>query len=199
MSIEAQLDIRFPIHWKGFIDQDFASFLVHKVVANRPVRIVELGSGLTSLLVLKTLKKLGYEGSLHSYDSDAMFLKETENRLLAEGVLDTATVSLRHSPLREVTLNGASYRWYDPDDFVFPFERIDLLLVDGPYGPTCKNARYPAVPVMRKYLKPGSVVILHDTNRPDEAEIVELWQRENPDIAAVYKIDYERGAAELRF
>jgi hypothetical protein len=74
-----------------------------------------------------------------------------------------------------------------------------MLFVDGPVGASCKNARYPAISVLKEYLKEGSLVLLHDAKRQDELEIVELWRKENPEIKASFMIETERGGAEIRF
>jgi hypothetical protein len=52
---------------------------------------------------------------------------------------------------------------------------------------------------MKKYLKKGSLVILHDAKRPDEGEIVEMWKNENPEILKIFKIEIVRGGAEIQF
>ena len=53
--------------------------------------------------------------------------------------------------------------------------RIDLLVVDGPPGLLRPQARYPALPVLRERLSPGASILLDDTHRADEREIVRRW------------------------
>lgn len=200
MSIEQQLGLKFPIYWNDWpIEKKFARYLIYKIVAKRPVNIVELGSGTSSLIILKTLKILGYDYNLVSFDSDESFIKSTKNLLMAEDVYDEKKVKLVFSPIVDLELNDNLYKWYDIKDFKFNFDKIDLLFIDGPMGGFCKNARYPAIKILKAYLKEGSTVILHDAKRADESEIVELWKKENPTISNVYKIETERGGAEIQF
>jgi len=200
MSIEQQLGLKFPIYWNNWpIEEEFAKYLIYKIITERPVNIVEFGSGTSSLLILKTLEKLGYEYNLTSIDSDESFIEKTKNLLMAEDVYDEKKVKLIFAPIKNLKINDSEYKWYDTDKFKFDFEKIDLLFVDGPVGGFCKNARYPAINIMKKYLKTGSVVILHDAKRPDEIEIVEMWKKENSEIKNVYKIETERGGAEIQF
>jgi predicted O-methyltransferase YrrM len=180
MNIEKQLNIKFPIYWNDWpIEEEFAKYLIYKIVSSRPVNIVELGSGYSTLIILKTLEKLGYDYFVTSFDSDKNFLKNTENLLISEGVYDKKKIKLIHSQITDFELNGNSYKWYNPNDFQFNFDKIDLLFIDGPVGGLCKNSRYPALNILKKYLKEGSIVILHDAKRQDEIEIVEIWKNEN--------------------
>ena len=200
MTLEQQLGLSFPIYWNGWpIEEEFAKYLIYKIITNRPVNIVELGSGTSSLIILKTLEKLGCEYTLTSFDSDRSFLNSTRNLLLAENVYDEKHVKLIHAPLEDLEMSGKKFRWYSGDKFKFDFDKIDLLFIDGPIGGYNKNARYPAINIFKNYLKKGSVAILHDANRPDEIEIVELWKKENPEIKSIYKIDSERGGVEIHF
>ncbi|EKE19224.1 MAG: hypothetical protein ACD_9C00076G0002 [uncultured bacterium] len=200
MSIEQQLDLKFPIYWNNWpIEEEFARYLIYKVITNRPVNIVELGSGTSSLIILKTLERLGYDYTLMSFDSDRSFLEKTKNLLVAENVYDEKKVKLVFSDITEFEINGAMYKWYNPRDFKFDFDKIDLLFVDGPLGSLCKNSRYPAINVMKKYLKKDSVIILHDAKRPEEIEIVNMWKKENSEIVGAYTIETERGGAEIQF
>ncbi|MFA6160258.1 MAG: class I SAM-dependent methyltransferase [Parcubacteria group bacterium] len=200
MSIEKQLELKFPIYWNDWpIEEEFAKYLVYKIITHRPVNIVELGSGTSSLIIIKTLEKLGYDYILTSFDSDEEFINNTKNLLISEDVFDEKKVKLIFSPIKDLELNGNVYKWYDPNYFEFNFEKIDLLFVDGPVGDFCKNSRYPALSVIKKYLKNGSMVILHDAKRLDEIEIVEMWKNENPEIKNFFKIETERGGVEMRF
>lgn len=200
MSIEQQLNIKFPIYWNDWpIEEEFARYLIYRIVSNRPINIVELGSGTSSLIILKTLKKLGYKYNLTSFDSDKAFINNTKNLLIAEEVYDEKNVKLIFSQITDVKIKNKLYRWYNPDDFEFKFDKIDLLFIDGPVGGFCKNARYPAINVMKKYLNNGSLVILHDAKRPDETEIVDIWKKENPEIKNVYKVETDRGGTEIQF
>jgi len=201
MSIEQQLGLEFPVYWNDYwpIEKQFAKYLIYKIVTNRPSNVVELGSGISTLIILKTLEKLGGDYKLKSFDSDEEFLEGTKNLLIAEKIYDEKKVELNYAPIKDLEIDGNLYKWYDKDKINIGFEKIDLLFVDGPVGGFCKNSRYPAMKAMRRYLKPGSLVVLHDAKRPDEIEIVEMWKKENPEIKSVYEIETERGGVEIIF
>lgn len=200
MSLEKQLGLKFPIYWGDWpIEEKFARYLIQKIKSKRPVNVVELGSGTSTLIIAKTLEKLGYKYSLVSFDSDKEFLEQTKKLMLAENIYDEMKVKLVFSPIKNLAINNNLYRWYDLKDFEFDFDKIDLLFVDGPVGNLCKNARYPAVEIMKKYLKEGSVLILHDAKRIDEKEIVKMWKKENNKIKNIYSVETDRGGVEIQF
>jgi hypothetical protein len=70
---------------------------------------------------------------------------------------------------------------------------IDLLVIDGPPESTQKMARYPALPLLFKYLLNESIIILDDGGRKEEKEIVEIWEKEFENISSEY-LDFEKGA-----
>lgn len=200
MSIEQQLDLKFPIYWNDWpIERDFAKYLIYSVVVNRPINIVEFGSGTSTLILLKTLEKLGYEYKLISIDSDDKFLERTKNLLIAEGVYSEKKVNLIFAEITEIELGGNNYKWYNPKKIDFISEKIDLMFIDGPLGALCKNSRYPAIPIMKKHFKKGTLVILHDAKRVDETEVVEMWRIENREINTISKIETKCGGIEIQF
>lgn len=200
MSIEQQLNLKFPIFWNNSaVEEKYAKYLVSKIAVCRPTTIVELGSGISSLLMIKAIERLGYDYNFISVDSDEFFLNETKNLLISEGVYDEKKISLVYAPLKNIEINGTTYKWYDVSNLSFTQDKFDLLFIDGPQGSLNKNSRYPAINTFKKYLKNGSLVLLHDAKRQDEIEIVELWKKENPVISRAYEIDTERGGAELYF
>lgn len=203
MSFETSLGLRYPIFWGDWpIEESFARYLVHVVLTKKPVNIVEFGGGVSSLVMLKTLERLGSEYVFTSFDSDADFLEGTKNVLAAEGLYNERRVSLIHAPIADLEIDGVTYRWYDKNVIEDKFQnksKIDLLFVDGPVGGFCKNARYPAMMAAENFLGKGSVLIMHDAKRPDEQEIVEKWRKENPAIREVFSINTERGGVEIRF
>ena len=80
----------------------------------------------------------------------------------------------------------AGLAWYDEAavgaglDAALGGDLIDLLLVDGPPAFAAGHglARYPALPVLRDRLAPGATVVLDDVERPGEQEVLRRWERE---------------------
>jgi hypothetical protein len=155
MSIEKQLNLKFPIYWNGWpIEKEFAKYLIYTIVTNKPLNIVELGSGTSSLIILKTLKKLGCKYRLTSVDSDKIFLEKTKNLLLAEDVYDEDNVKLIFAPIKELILGEEKYKWYDRDKLNFDFDKIDskgyVFQIELKYMATKKGFSYKEKPIVFK-------------------------------------------------
>ena len=129
--------------------------------------ILECGSGLTTLLLGLLAGRRGVE--IRSLEHSAEWQQRistvlTENRI--------SNVEVLSSPLRDY----GAFCWYDP-----PLQRLPdyfrLVVCDGPPGKT-KGGRYGLLPVCGERLQRGTVIVLDDTNRPDELELVNRWKSE---------------------
>lgn len=148
------------------------------VLADRR-EIVELGSGISTVVLARLLRERG--GHLTSLEHDPSWLRLVASQLEGEGLGDFAR--LVEAPLAPHPLGLDGAPWYATgavDDL--PATGIDLLLVDGPpgYGPGMERSRYPALPALADRLAPGALVILDDATRPGEREILTRWERELP-------------------
>jgi len=127
---------------------------------------VELGSGTSSIWLGYQLEKTG--GRLVSVEHESEFAEMTRTSVQRHGLADT--VEVRLAPL--VDLDTA--RWYDTAELA-DLTAVDLLVVDGPPGSVGRRARAYALPFFLERLAPDALVILDDSNRPDEVEIVRDW------------------------
>jgi len=136
----------------------------------KPHNIVELGSGTSTVW-------LGYEAEAHglqvtSIDHLEEFAAQTRN-YLSKHALATST-KVYTMPLSEIQTEEDKRSWYDLDRSKLP-PTIDLLLVDGPPGSVGRYSRFPAVPELSDRLSPNATIILDDSTRPDEEEILKSW------------------------
>jgi predicted O-methyltransferase YrrM len=161
------LGIGFPM------DPPALAELARIVSERQPETIVELGSGISSLVMGLTLRRLG-RGHVTTYDHDLDWADETRRRVAALGLSDLVTVV--HAPLVEVEVEGTRRPWYGLAD-ALPGKPIDLLVVDGPPGTTGGDglARWPAFPMLASHLSDGAVVFVDDVSRKDESTMVRRW------------------------
>lgn len=150
--------------------------LMELVLDEKPGMIVELGSGVSTLISAYCLKKNG-KGKLISFEHEKKFAEYTEENIRNHGLSDY--VEVIHAPLVDVETDGHVYQWYQIDRDRIK-DNIDLLFIDGPVGREQRNARYPALPMLRDKLNPGAVILLDDANREDEKAICKMWMQENP-------------------
>ncbi|ARA93919.1 hypothetical protein AWN76_012630 [Rhodothermaceae bacterium RA] len=157
-----------------------ASTLASLVLTHRPRRVVEFGSGASTLVLALALERLG-EGHVTAVEHDARYADTTRKALARHGLGHRATVV--HAPLGPVTLDGETRTWYDPaalDDL----GEVGMVVVDGPPADTGLLARYPALPLLKSRLVAPGLVVLHDAHRPDEQQVLARWQAECPHLQA---------------
>lgn len=150
--------------------------VVHQVLERKPALIVELGSGISTVLAAYCAERIG-QCRIISVDHEARFRDMTLATLTTHGLADRVT--LVHAPLVPVKTGAFESQWYDPNVIQAALRasgaKIGMLLVDGPPGMQQKLARYPAFPQLREYLAADAVVLVDDAKREDEQEMVRQW------------------------
>ncbi len=170
--------------------------LVQIIADHRPRRIVELGSGFSTMVCAYALERYADGGHLYSLDHEAQYAQATRELLARHEHSARATVL--HAPLETVTTEVGKQRWYQIDELVSSLagEQIDLLIVDGPPGKAQPLARYPALERLQERLAPDAVIVVDDAARDDEREMMRRWSEvdrfEREDLAV------EKGVTILR-
>ncbi|MFV2145938.1 O-methyltransferase [Isoptericola sp. G70] len=152
-------------------------FLVDEVLGRDARRtVVECGSGASTLWTAAALRHRADGGHVWSLESDAVYAEVTRENLKRHGLEAWATVI--DAPLVETSVDelGTAQPWYDLSGWPEGVTDADLLFVDGPPGVTARFARFPAVPRLVPHLRDGALVVLDDTNRPHEREVVRRWK-----------------------
>lgn len=152
--------------WAG--SPDFLLKILDIIFKKKPHLIVELGSGLSSVIIGSALKRIN-QGKLISFDHDEQFFNETKDNVNFNNV--ESYVNLNYTPL--ITYENG-YKWYDFKKVNID-DKIDLLIVDGPPRIIQQNSRFPALPYLLDKLSEDCIIILDDANRVDEKEIIKKW------------------------
>ena len=162
------------------------------VVINDRRRIVELGSGISTVLLARLLHQRRRDASVPPHHETRLVAVEHDDRW-ATWVTDqleredlAGYVDIIHAPLAPHPTAVGGLTWYDDAVLADGLRRalrddpIDLFLVDGPPAYTEGHglARYPALPVLHDRLSPGATIILDDAERPGEQEILRRWELE---------------------
>lgn len=126
--------------------------------------ILECGSGVSTLLMASMSR---------SSRTEIIVLENSEiwHRFMSQVVnaLGYDHVKVVFAPLVEYE----DFSWYKvSSDSVCG--SIDLVICDGPPGKT-RGGRYGLLPVMRKHLAENCTVLLDDTHRQAEREIIDNW------------------------
>ena len=173
-------DLPLPMGGGWALTGDSAAILAREVLVRKPQTILELGSGVSTLILGQVLKRLG-QGHLLSVDHDPVWANQTRRYVEFLGLQDV--VSVMDAPLKSLKLGEQSVEWYDiPEHILDNLGAIDLLLVDGP--PQSKDnpmqARYPAFPMLRGRLSLHALIFVDDANRDTESKMIERWKAEEP-------------------
>ena len=176
------------------ISPDFAALIIGLVREIRPAMVLELGSGVSTLVAAYSLKVMG-NGKVISLDHDENFARMTEDNLRIHGLTNASVIC---SPLRDVAIGDQTHQWYDTSPLE-GLELIGMLIVDGPPAHTKENAtaRYPALPILWELLRDDAVIIMDDAIRLGEQQVVESWLHEFPELQVEVR-DTEAGAVILR-
>jgi len=188
------LDFEFSLpHSRGFpASPDFLQAVHHTIKRLAPKVVVECSSGMSTLIVAKTLQQIG-AGHVYSLESDRYYCDVTRALLEKHKVAQWATVI--HAPLTATEINGKSFQWYDTSALA-NIEGVAAMIIDGPFGGISSLARYPAGPQLFSKLQSGAEVLVDDYNRPDEKRMVELWLEQFSELKKTVE-SCEKGCARL--
>jgi hypothetical protein len=156
---------------------------LNEIEIHRRRRVIELGSGVSTIFFAKVLKELG--GHLLTIDHN----EEWQDLVAARchDCLDSVTFAT--APLRSVTVEESKFEWYDPESiraYAADYQ-ADMMVVDGPVGTSCQMARYPAMPVLKHYLAEDFTVVLDDINRREELLTARSWANKyDLSLAVIY-------------
>jgi hypothetical protein len=149
-------------------------------------RVVELGSGLSTVLLARLLTQRSPDGdfTLVAVEHDARWARWVRRQLDHEGIGEHVVVI--DAPLTERVGPAGGLKWYDEAalaaglDDALGAEPIELLVVDGPpaYAAGHGLGRYPALPVLRARLAAGGTVVLDDVERRGEQDVLRRWESE---------------------
>jgi predicted O-methyltransferase YrrM len=196
-SIYTFITPRYPLpsmsRWTAY--PDLADTIVRECMINKPKLVVELGSGISTLITAYALEQHG-ENDAHiiSLDHSQEYTQKTQD-LLTVHELETKAQVL-YSPLETTQVGNKTYSWYNIDRLTTK-NAIDLLIVDGPPVKTNQLARYPALPLLFSQLSKECIIILDDAARPSEQQAVSQWLREFPGFKQEY-ISSKKGLSILR-
>jgi Methyltransferase domain len=141
----------------------------NEIVHGSRTRIVECGSGLSTVVLARLLRERG-EGALVALEHDSHWAALVEEQLRREDLGEIARV--HYAPL------GGEPPWYDLHAGDRLPDKVDLLIVDGPpaFDPRHGNRRAPALSWFKDRLVDGATVILDDIDREGEREVLSGWE-----------------------
>lgn len=156
--------------------------VLNEIWFRRPRLVLELGSGMSTIVIARLLRELG-TGRLLAVEHDDAWADRVQAQLEREGLADLAAVV--RAPLGPHGRSRGDTDWYDEatlaaalDDIGDP---VEVLVIDGPpaWRPGTEQARYPALGVLAARLAPGAAVVLDDVERKGEQDVLARWRHEH--------------------
>jgi predicted O-methyltransferase YrrM len=155
--------------------------LVTLIREREPRRIVEMGSGSSTIAMSYALEQNGNGGRVLALDHIEKYARQSERQLARHGLHDRTAV--QHAPLLDWHGDdGQSWQWYDLDA-LDDEGTVDLLVIDGPPRETQPMARYPAAPALMERLSDDAVIVLDDADRAGEQKILQAWLEAYPSLS----------------
>lgn len=165
---------------------------------NKPKSIVELGSGLSTLVFAIFAESCsGEKPRILSIDHDQNWLDQTRSRIQQLGLQDHIDFQL--CKIGDLNLSGTDTKGYLVDSNMVQSSvgSPDMILIDGPPG---KIGRFGTFPSVVKAIGGSADIFLDDALRPAEQEIAESWVRlfeGRLDLHAMYPLG--KGFAHLKY
>jgi predicted O-methyltransferase YrrM len=196
LAVYASLPIASPLPpMRGWaLSPDAARLVVSLVFEKRPRIILDVGSGVSTLLLAYGLKKIG-AGRVMALEHAEAFAESSRKDISNHGLGDFATVLF--APLKNVSLKGEGYIWYDTAALEKMPSAIDMVIIDGPPEKTHALARYPALPLIWSRLAKDAVIVVDDAFTPATQKILGLWLAGLPGLTCSI-VKTEKGTAILR-
>lgn len=155
--------------------------ILNDIVINERSKIIEFGSGASTLYIARLIQTLKLQVEFISVESNEKWFYKMKRELELYNL--SHIVSLIYAPLvaapEEVCLRSQKL-WYDTNKinpFIENLVDIDLIIVDGPFGGSTPHARYSAIPFLFPKLGKNLGIFLDDTHRAEEGEIAEEWAK----------------------
>lgn len=180
-----KLDAPIPATRNWAASPDVLVTLFNHAKTSNPKKILDLGSGISTLV----LAKAAPQATIFSIDNSEEYAAKTRKMLDTHRV---GNVDLRVAPL---TPHASGVDWYAEEKFV-DIADIDILFIDGPPGALNETARHPAFDICLSKLSPRAVIVLDDVAREGERNLAEKFAAALPHHKLEI-LDFDKGAAVL--
>ena len=173
---------------RGYAASPDFLYSINQIIKNeKPKTVVEAGSGVSTLIASYSFKKYSNDSRIISLDHESHYANKTISEISNHNLEEYANVI--HAPLKKY---NDSFIWYDTSK-IDSLEEIDFLIIDGPPSKGSKDARYPAMPILFDKLSNNAIIILDDSKRKMEKDVVKKWKNDFPNQLQFKYIDNDKG------
>ncbi len=158
------------------VDAGVANELVPRSRHRRPARMVEFGTGTSTLLLAHLARQSQVAGAgLVTFEQDeerALAMGEQLERLGLDDVVDIVV-----APLTDTEIDGVRVTCYDPDavDAALAGFPVEFIFIDGP-SQLAGGSRFPTLLLAAPHVRDEAVFVMDDGWRDAELTVAERWQ-----------------------
>ncbi len=178
-QILAPLTIGFPYlpYTQASLSIVALAHILNDVVLNRRTQIIELGGGISTILLGRLAKVNKLDFRVTTIEHDEHWAKGLRDLLAAEG----SSIEVAHAPLRPCELSPHKVEWYD-------LEVVERATAGKQFGPRDRRRPRPPrsssgassratrrSPALRDKMAERFSFYLDDANRPGELTIIGKW------------------------
>lgn len=154
------------------------AFLLNDVTLNQRKSILEFGSGISTILMGRLIRKNGLDCKIISVEHDKDWIEFVQGYIDKDGTHEA--VQMIYAPLTRSENALDENAWYDTRVLEKSVQGIkfDMVVIDGPpaWEPNKDRARYPAFSFIWNRLCSKAIVCLDDANRDGEKDILAKWE-----------------------
>ena len=155
-----RLGVEIPLYpIRSAATYSYLYLLLRTIQEIEPLKILELGAGLSTVLMERLSSTFGHQ--LTTLEHDAEWVE----RIRSQGV-----ESVRHAELVTREILGHTTRVYD-SSVVSADQRFNVLLVDGPRR-SRRRSRWTALEYIENWLEEEFMIIFDDAERPGEIDTI---------------------------
>ncbi len=157
------------------------AMIMNDIQINHRQNILEFGSGLSTILISRLIKKNNLPCKLYSVEHDKKWFDLLNSILKKEGTMEN-TITI-FSPLCASEKSKNNLEWYNNkiiNTHISENLLFDLVIIDGPpaHEKSKSLSRYPALPFIKKKLNKSYSIYLDDASRKGEQEVIKYWKDE---------------------
>jgi hypothetical protein len=173
---------------------DALRFVTKIVEVLRPRHVLELGSGLSTRLLSRAAGALSPKCVISSVDHDPQFNWGSGGATEENG---GAKVKFHLAPLVVREFGGKLLGAYLIQPEKLATKRpADLVVIDGP--PVNLGGREGTLYQVMDFARPGTVVLLDDSKRPEERAAIKAWEENLGDAVAIRQLPgFAKGMASI--
>ncbi|MFA6400820.1 MAG: class I SAM-dependent methyltransferase [Salinivirgaceae bacterium] len=168
---------------------DFYSInmIINDIAINNRKSIIEFGSGVSTIIIARFLKKEKIVAHIYSVDNNINWHNSLIHIIKEEELTEYITFIHAELCVSNITLN--KLLWFNTtiiQDSIGD-NTFDMVIIDGPeaHRQDLALSRYPALPFIYNYLTPNYSIFIDDANRVGEMKIIEMWGK-------MYKIQFKK-------